>query len=500
MPKSSTKPFDRQSLVDTKLLGTVNKLLYVVLAYFLVVTVLNVGVIFGIKQLLHILVTVFVVKEIDILFLSLSRNVNREAAKALGKENQSLFTALTLSVFMTYSVPIVIVAIVAALATLIAKLLFGGYAYRVFSPSLIGALLLSLGFGNAVGLETLAQTFDNQLFVALSNTTFFSQTLNLTLPFELIDTFVLLLNGGAYVLLPILFLLLVLAKNVARVPLTFLASFVLFYFVFQGSTGLFETMLQFSFLFVLAFIFTDGALMPTSRNGQMIYGILAGLMVNVFILSSQVEPMIFGTLFVSMLTPFLNECKYISGEEKASLPLKQALTYLVTFVLLLGVVQLSWSYYGPLVGKPKVDVLQYFEDTYDPTLFTQNIEPTREYNTDTYGTIQGVYEILDNTDDTVEVLVYNIVTDGFWGPINIMILVDPYTDTILDYEVIRHEEVQGAAYFDQSVIDSMMNIPVTEFNISENVNAGATGTFNALTSMVNDVIAHYTNEEVSLNE
>jgi hypothetical protein len=93
-----------------------------------------------------------------------------------------------------------------------------------------------------------------------------------------------------------------------------------------------------------------------------------------------------------------------------------------------------------------------------------------------------------------------MVSTGFWGPINVIVVVDPYTDTIIDYYVVRHEEVQGAAYFDQESIDAVIGLSVDNFDIPQDLNAGATGTWNALQSIVSDLIQNYNDQEVSLNE
>ncbi len=67
-----------------------------------------------------------------------------------------------------------------------------------------------------------------------------------------------------------------------------------------------------------------------------------------------------------------------------------------------------------------------------------------------------------------------------WGPINVIVVVNPYTDTIVNYYVVRHEEVQGAAYFDAQSVEDVIGLSIEAFNIPEDLNAGATGTWNAL--------------------
>jgi len=146
------------------------------------------------------------------------------------------------------------------------------------------------------------------------------------------------------------------------------------------------------------------------------------------------------------------------------------------------------------------DVLQYFEDTYNRSLFTQNMTPSRDYNVGDYDTIMGVYEIIENSDSSIAILIYDIVTEGRNGPIHVAIAVDPNTDTIVAYKVISQNETEGIGtlYAGENVINTIIGQTLPDFDID--LIAGATVTWNALDLMVQDINSHYITENVSLME
>jgi len=504
MAKKKNVTFDRNQLFDQKILNISTKTLFVIVCYFVLLTILQQGFIFGVQHILNIFVAVFVVREVEILFYSHTNQLERDAAKTYVKNNQYMFTALTFSLFLPYFTPIMITAIGALLTVLVGKLLFGGFVHRVFSPALLGGILLSLGFRMSLESVVIPNTFDNQVFIALGNTNVFQNVINFSVNLDVTSGFGLWLGSGAFVFA--IALLLIIFKQGKRVfvPFVGLFSYIVVYVVMNGSAGVLESMIKVPFLLVTTFVLTDVVLTPYSRTGKILYGALFGLSVNLFATVNVSQAVLYGALLSQMMIPMFNFSEAITPQEEKETSTSTYGRFVVSiasvFVLFVVITQAAWIYYGPLVGQPKVDVLQYFEQEYDPTLYTQNLVATREYGVDAYDAIQGVYEISDNEDLTIEVLMYNIVVDGFWGKINVIVVVDPYVDSIVNYYVVQHEEVQGAAYFDEETINSVIGLAVVDFDVEEDLNAGATGTYNALQFMVSDVIAHYVNEEVSLNE
>lgn len=503
MVTKKKQAFDRQSLLNESFMKVSRNVLYVLVSYMVFMTIFQHGFIFGLQHALNVIVAVFVTKEVEILFYSHTKDLERQDAKTHVKKNQYVFTALTFSLFLPYFTPVMITAIVAVLAVLVGKLLFGGFVHKIFSPAVLGGILLSLGFRMSLVSTVIPNTFDNQLFIALSNTNLFQNILNFSVSYDFNEGIGLWLSSGAIIFVVALLLLIFKDRKRVFVPFVGVFSYVLMFLVMNGSDGLIDSMFNVPFMLVITFVLTDSLITPYSKTGKILFGALFGIVVNLFATVNASQAVLYGVLFAQLFVPLFNGSEVVTPQKEKETTTSKYGRLVVSltsaFVVFVVLTQVAWMYYGPLVGQPKVDVLQYFVTEYDQTLYTQNLISTRDYNVDSYDSIQGVYEISNNEDLSVEVLMYNIILDGFWGKINVIVVVDPYTDTIDNYYVVQHEEVQGAAYFEEDVIGSIIGTKVADFVIEEDLDAGATGTFDALQLMVSDVTSNYRNEEVSLN-
>ena len=504
MAKKTLNLFDKTSLIDLKYINIVKKSLIVLIGYFILMTVLQHGFIFGIQHLINVFIIVFAVRESEILFYSHRENSSREEAKKILDENQSLITSLSIALFVPYFTPIVISIVVSILAVLVIKSLFGGYVHRIFSPALFAILLLSVGFRISLNSVVIPNTFDNQLFIALGNTNLFQNILNFSVSFDITNTFQLLIVNGTFIFMLMVIVLAI--KNVKKMlfPVLVFGFFLLFYMLFANQVDFLNDVFQPEFLFIFVFILSDSLLTPYSSQSKIIVSVLMGLSAVILIILGQSHFMVYAVLLGQLATPLFNQNTWFTPDEKQQALqgptiTRHVLNFFVFVVVLAVGIQMSWLYFGPMIGKPKFDVLQYFE-LYNDGNYTQNLVSSRDYNSESYDSIQDVYEVVNNETEQIEVLMYNMITDGFWGPINVIVVVDPYTDTIINYYVVRHEEVQGAAYFDDETVQSVIGLSVLNFVIEEDLNAGATGTYNAMQSIVSDVLNNYVNEEVSLHE
>jgi Na+-translocating ferredoxin:NAD+ oxidoreductase RnfD subunit len=501
MAKKAVEKEVVKPVLDQKVLQFVKVSLLALLAYFVLFTILTQGIVYGLQHALNIVVLVIAVREAEILFYAHDKKLVRKDAKAFVTDNQAFITALTIALFIPYFTPVVMTVIIGVLSVVVAKLLFGGYAYRIVSPALLAAVMLSLGFRISLSSVVIPNTFDTQIFRGLANLPLFSNTLNTVLSLDSEALFTTLLTQGSIVFGLIFVAMLTRFSKTVWFALLSVVLFVLGYVVVFQDQGYIDILLSTPFLITVVFVLTDAVLLPKSNTSKLVNTLVFAVLLNVFILIGQVHAVLFAGLTMQILIPFFNQSTWFTPlEEKAPSVAFTRTRYSViySFVILsfLVVAQLGWSYYGPQIGKPKVDVLQYFE-AYET--YTQRFTPSRTYNSDAYDAIQDVYEIEDEN-QTLVLLAYNMIAEGFWGPINVIVVVDPYTDVIVNYYVVRHEEVQGAAYFDEESVGAVLNQNVSTFDIPVDVSAGATGTFNALQEIVTDVVNHYTNEEVSLNE
>ncbi len=302
------------------------------------------GFMYGVKLLLMILVSVVLTTETEILFYTIDKDITRQESKKLIEKSFPKITALIYVLLIPLGTPLWLVGLGAVLATLLGKLLFGGFHHMVFHTSLVGVILVTLGWpglGNGVPFST---AFDNYLIELLFGGNFFQETLsigNAFLPsatpllesirdvvtgslipegggvteYTLTSSFLGLVPGvigSAFALLVIGgFLLYKKAINWVT-PVSMIGSFIaiaiiialvknieMSYVLYQLFGG--------SFLFVVLFIATDPITSPIDSKGKVIYGVIAGaLTMLIRNAGTHVEGVYFAVGFMMMLTPMLN--------------------------------------------------------------------------------------------------------------------------------------------------------------------------------------------------
>lgn len=74
---------------------------------------------------------------------------NNEFKKYL-KSTYSIFPGLFLSLVLPINTPILLIVFGAFMATVIGKMLFGGFGYNIFNPALIGVLFVTVMYGGLI--------------------------------------------------------------------------------------------------------------------------------------------------------------------------------------------------------------------------------------------------------------------------------------------------------------------------------------------------------------
>ncbi len=331
MAKLMIMPSARSRYVKDDNMNLIFKILIAISVVMVLSNYIMYGFMYGIKQLLMILVALLATREIEILFYTHDKNITREEAKNLIQKSYYKVTALIFVLLVPIGTPLWLTALGAVIATLLGKLLFGGYHHMVFHSSLVGFIFLTEGWKNLVGGVTFAPAFDNYLLELLFDNKFFNETLSLSRLFgygnslfsadalnvyeyqyQLGDILSGLVPGvmvsGILLLLALLFLIYKKAVNYV-VPTTMIFAFVVTSFLTNGFdiAMTFYQLFTGSFLFVTVFVATDFITTPIPDKGKVIFGIIAGSL-TIFIRngSEYNEGVVFAVLFMMMLTPFLN--------------------------------------------------------------------------------------------------------------------------------------------------------------------------------------------------
>ena len=289
---------------------------------------------YAVKLALMIVVAIIATVETEILFYSHDKNITREVSKDLIQKSYPKITALIYVLLIPVGTPLWLVAIGAIMGTMFGKLLFGGFHHMIFHTSLVGVMFVTLGWSQlSLGVDFIT-AFDNYIIELIFNNDFFNNTLALKGdydPANMTSAIGMLTNGTPYKTLDVLlgitpgiivsglalivaggFLIYKKAINWVT-PLTTLLSFTFVAVIIalvNGQSMLYplQHVLTGSLLFVLLFVVSDPITTPIPLKGKIIYGVIAGALA-MFIRNGikYEEGIIFGVLFMSMLTPMINQ-------------------------------------------------------------------------------------------------------------------------------------------------------------------------------------------------
>lgn len=291
---------------------------------------------YAVKLLLMIVVAIILTRETEILFYSHDKDVSRDVAKDLIKKSYPELTAIIYALLIPVGTPLWLVGLGAVLATLLGKLLFGGFAHMVFHSSLVGVLFVTLGWQQLMTGVEFSNAFDNYLLQLIFDNGFFNETIQIgglydpsnmvpalsvfftdpvTEMYPLIDVFLGIVPGvvGSPLVILLIGGFLVYKKAINWfIPVVLLGAFfvtatITGFVIGEGFYFSLYHLLSGSLLFVALFVATDPITTPMPQTGKWIFAIVAGI-VAFFIRNAgeYEEGIIFGVLFMNMLTPMLN--------------------------------------------------------------------------------------------------------------------------------------------------------------------------------------------------
>lgn len=235
------------------------------------------------------------------------------------RNGSAIITGLLLAFNLPSCLPLWMAVIGSIVAIGIAKMSFGGLGQNIWNPALVGRVFLLLSFPAAMttwptaipsGLQPVSGATD-----ATSGATFL-QTLNESYNTMNLDTVDFLnmmvgnMNGslgevGAIAILIGLIYMLVTKVITWHIPVSILASAALFSFLLGGNPLL--DLLAGGLLLGAVFMATDYVTSPMTHTGQIIYGVLIGL-VTIIIrrFGAYPEGVSFAILLMNSFTPLIN--------------------------------------------------------------------------------------------------------------------------------------------------------------------------------------------------
>ena len=222
------------------------------------------------------------------------------------KDGSAIVTGLLLALCLPASVPIYIPCLGAAFAIIVAKNLFGGLGHNFMNPALAGRCFLLISFSGIVA---------NYAVDGYSSATPLAQmaageTVSITQMFVgntsgvIGNSAIALFIGGM--------ILWAMGGITFEIPAAILVSFTAFVVLFGGQ--------GFNLNFLLAhlagggvimaafFMATDTVTSPVTSTGQLLYGILIGILCGVFrIFGSSADSVSYAVVIGNMVTPLIDE-------------------------------------------------------------------------------------------------------------------------------------------------------------------------------------------------
>jgi len=244
------------------------------------------------------------------------KNNHKETLKALST-SYAIIPGLLLALVLPINTPIWIVFFGAFCATLIGKMLFGGFGKNIFNPALIGYLLIGAAYSSKLGSYLNIYEFDTiggaTPLANLASLDYISSYNNIVGNYgNLLNFFTGTIPGMigevSKVLIILAFIFLTITKTIKwRIPVfyvstVFIITFLIGYTFDLGIWYPLFHILSGGLLFGAVFMTTDPVTSPITNIGQIFYGICLGILtVLLRFLTSYPEGVMTSILFMNLL-------------------------------------------------------------------------------------------------------------------------------------------------------------------------------------------------------
>lgn len=216
------------------------------------------------------------------------------------KYSYAIYPGLFLALIIPLNTPISILIIGALFATIVGKMLFGGFGYNVFNPALIGSLFITStyysnmmahgGYLNLMEVDTISKATP---LTNLHSLNFIGTYQGIVAPYGNLWDFFLGFRPGSLgetsaLLCLVAFIYLIITKVIKwRIPVIYITTvFILtcligFYYNLCVWYPIFQ-ILSGGLMFGAIFMATDPVTSPTTPFGQIIYAVMLGILTVVF--------------------------------------------------------------------------------------------------------------------------------------------------------------------------------------------------------------------------
>jgi Na+-translocating ferredoxin:NAD+ oxidoreductase subunit D len=255
----------------------------------------------GVLRPLFIIIIAMVTSMVsEMLFVRFILKIKGKELVSYMKHSYSLFPGLFLALILPINTPIWLIMLGSFFATIVGKMLFGGFGYNIFNPALIGALFVTSSYGALIasrggylnGLEIDTVTKATPL-TNLSNLNYMGTWDTVVAEFgTLWDYFLGFIPGAigetSKILILMAMIYLIFAKVIKwPIPITYISTVFIMTLIIglYNDMGIwFPTFHVFSggLMFGAVFMATDPVTSPVTKMGQVMFGLGLGLLTVIF--------------------------------------------------------------------------------------------------------------------------------------------------------------------------------------------------------------------------
>jgi len=381
--------------------------------------------------------------------------------KYLINESFAILPGVFLGLIIPLNTPIWLLVISAIVASM-SKMIFGGLGKNILNPALVGGLFIIIfassyiggcgGYLNSYEVDAISGATPLANFSALSYAGTYEEVVS---PYGSMWSFFFGSIPGAIgetsALLCIMAFIYLLANKVIkwRIPVCYVTTvFIISALIgFSNNMGLWYPVfcvLSGSLLFGAVFMVTDPVTSPITRHGQILGGILLGILtVGIRYLTSYPEGVLISILIFNIITIFINKLSIKFGNNKIYKILSFSLLIIIAAIL-------------TIVISNKID--------YAPN---SNIDPNFQ---------------VTNTEKQGSTTIYYVTSRGYTGKTSIKSKITMENNNIINLEIISNKE----SYYNLIKETNYIEEIVTNQNSLDNVEAvsGATYTSNYLKDII----------------
>lgn len=287
---------------------------------------------------------------IETIYAYLFLHLKKDKLKEYIKTSFSIFPGLFVSLVLPINTPIEMVVLASIIATVIGKMIYGGFGHNIFNPALIGCLFvltayssvisLNGGYINKYELDTIGSATPLTNSKIVENISYDS----LVKPYgSLSDFFFGFIPGSTgetCSFLIIIALIYLIIKKVIKwkIPIIYIGTVFIMTLIIGKINNLgiwypIFSILSGGLLFGATFMATDPVTSPVTSLGQVIYALMLGILTVTFrYLTSAPEGVLTSILTMNMFVPLLDRL----GSSSKIAYKKSLLSLVIIFILTLG--------------------------------------------------------------------------------------------------------------------------------------------------------------------